>query len=171
VIAKHVEHILTTIHKKLLWARRFQKREAAMSLHISQSEPADSSLTMQLAPDGFVVLQVEPTTGNFTMQQPSKFTLQGENRLNYTNKDPSEVGAAYLENTRWQYLADEVIRKGKSAGWMHTRSPLSLEDLRAVLRLRESFHPVSFRRSDIDPSWVVMLVMSLQGDEWWIFQM
>lgn len=170
VIAKHIEHILMSVHRKLRPATRFAKSESSMDLHISTSEPGDSYLTMQLGPDDMVTLKMEPTTGRFTLHPHSKYSLQGEHRLNNSGKDPSEDGAACLENLRWHHLTEDITRKGRALGWIHVKSPLAYDDVRANFKPRDAFHPVCFQRQGIDPSWYVMLVMSLHGDEWWAFQ-
>ena len=170
VIAKHVEHILTSVHKKLRPAPRFAKHEAKMDMHISPCEPGDSYLTMQLGPDEFVTMKMEPTTGKFTLHPHTKYSLQSENRLNNSGKDPSEDGAACLENLRWHHMTEEMARKGRPYGWTHVKSPLTHDDARLAFKITDAFHPVCFQRQGINSSWYAMLVMSLHGDQWWAFQ-
>lgn len=170
VIAKHVEHILTSVHKKLRPAPRFANQKSSMDLHISSSEPEDSYVTMQLGPNELLTLKMEPTTGRFALHPHSKFSLQGEHRLNNSGKDPAEDGAACLENLRWHHLTEEIARKGRAHGWAHVKSPLTYDEVRLSFKPRDAFHPVCFQRQGVNPSWHVMLVMSLHGDEWWTFQ-
>ncbi|PKS06363.1 hypothetical protein jhhlp_007111 [Lomentospora prolificans] len=170
VIAKHVEHILRSIHKKLRPAPRFAGQEAAMALRISASDAGESFLTMQLSATETVTLTVEPTSGKFNLHPNSKFTMQAESRLNMSGKDPAEDGAPCLETLRWHHLAEEIARKGRSQGWTPVKSPLSHEDVKALFKPQEQFSPVCFQRQGVDTRWYVMLVMSLHGDEWWVFR-
>lgn len=170
VIAKHVEHILRSIHKKLRPAPRFASQEAAMTLHISATEPGESFLTMQLSATEAITLRVEPASGKFNLHPTSKAAFQAEGRLNAGGKDPAEDGATYLEYLRCIHLSEEISRKGRPQGWVSIKSPLSHEDVKTVFRPQEPFQVSCFQRLGIDSKWYVLLVMSLHGDEWWVFR-
>ena len=174
VIAKHVSHILTEIHAKLRLAPRFVDRESALSLHVSEIEASESYLTMQLSPAENVTLHIEPSTGQFTFHPHNKATLRGERQLNLYSPDPAEVGAQCLESIRWGYLAGEVTRKGRPMGWVQVDSPLTLEQARAMCKMRreEDCYAIYLQRDGVDKErgWYVMLMMSLQGDKWMAFQ-
>lgn len=125
---------------------------------------------MQLGPDDILTLKMEPATGQFTLHPHSLPSLNAERRLNKSGKDPSEDGAACLENLRWHHLTEEITRKGRALGWIHVKSPITYDEARLSFKPRDAFNPVCFQRQGVNPAWYVMLVMSLHGDEWWAFK-
>lgn len=169
-IARHVEYILSTIHSKLLVAPRFVKRESAMALRISRTEPIESALTMQLGCYEEVKLTIEPVTGFFALQPHTRSAMQGEHRLNHGGKDPAEDGVSCLELIRKVYLQEEVNRRGKCLGWTTVNNPLPADDIKQMVRSGESFYPVFFHRKGWRSDWFLMMTLSLSGDEWWLFE-
>ncbi|KAM0278371.1 hypothetical protein ACHAQH_005191 [Verticillium albo-atrum] len=169
-IAKHVEHILSSIHDKLAAAPRFVQRQAFMRLDISRSEPLDSSLEMQLGCNQKVKLLIEPITGFAAVQPHTRCGLQGESRINHGGKDPAEDGVACLENIRWGYVVDEFNRRGRSSGWVMTKVPVGNEEVKRLIKTREPFQPVFFQRRGLGQDWFVMMSLSLAGDEWWLIE-
>ncbi|KAH9242752.1 hypothetical protein K456DRAFT_28136 [Colletotrichum gloeosporioides 23] len=169
-VARHVEHILSSIHSKLLSYPRFANRESSMTLKVSKKEPVESFLSMQLSPRENVILVVEPVTGFAAIQPHTKYTLSGETRLNYGQKDPAEDGVVCLESIRWGYVMEEFNRRGRSVGWKTCKSPLSNEDIKQLIRTREAFQTVFLQRQSLDEDWHVMASLSLAGDEWWLIQ-
>ncbi|KAL9943803.1 mediator complex subunit [Verticillium nonalfalfae] len=169
-IAKHVEHILSSIHDKLAAAPRFANRQAYMRLDISRSEPLDSSLEMQLGGKKVVKLLIEPITGFAAIQPHTRYGLQGETRINHGGKDPAEDGVACLENIRWGYVVDEFNRRGRSCGWAMTKMPVGNEEVKRLIKTREPFQPVFFQRQGLGQDWFVLMSLSLAGDEWWLIE-
>ncbi|OLN88125.1 Mediator of RNA polymerase II transcription subunit 14 [Colletotrichum chlorophyti] len=172
VVARHVEHILSSIYSKLLAYPRFAKKEASMTLRVSQTEPMESSLSMQLSSRENVTLVVEPVTGFAAITPHTKYTLNGENRLNYGGKDPAEDGVTCLENIRWGYVIEEFSRRGRSVGWRAlNKSPIGNEDIKQIIRTREVFQTVFLQRQGLGQDWYVMVSLSLSGDEWWLLEL
>ncbi|KAF6841583.1 mediator of RNA polymerase II transcription subunit 14 [Colletotrichum musicola] len=169
-VAKHVEHILSSIHSKLLSYPRFDKKESNMTLKVSRTEPMESYLSMQLGSRDEVTLRIEPVTGFAAIQPHTKYTLSGENRLNYGGKDPAEDGVTCLENIRWGYVIEEFNRRGRSVGWKACKSPISGEDIKQIIRTREAFQTVFLQLSSLGQDWYVMVSLSLAGDEWWLME-
>jgi mediator of RNA polymerase II transcription subunit 14 len=174
VVSKHIAYILGTVHDKLRLSPRLAHLESALGLHISDTEPSESCLTMQLSANEIVTLRIEPSTGHFTFHPHSRPTLLGETRLNHISLDPAEDGAQCLENIRCGYLADEVTRRGRPMGWNTVKNPISLEQARAMCKMRreEHCHAIYLQRDGLDKErgWYVMFMMSLQGDRWMAFQ-
>ncbi|KAL2757643.1 hypothetical protein ACRALDRAFT_1079786 [Sodiomyces alcalophilus JCM 7366] len=165
-IANHVKHILSTIHAKLVTAPRFVKHETFMRLQVSETEPLESSLEVQLGGSHKVSLLIEPVTGLVALQPHTRYTLQGENRLNHGVRDVAKDGVNVLENIRWGFVMDEINRRGRSAGWSLAKSPIGGEDVKRLIKARDGYHALFFQRQGLDPDWFVMLSMSLSGDEW-----
>ncbi|ROT35467.1 mediator of RNA polymerase II transcription subunit 14 [Sodiomyces alkalinus F11] len=165
-IANHVEHILSTIHEKLITAPRFVKHETFMRLKVSPTEPLESTLEVQLGGSHKVTLMIEPVTGLVALQPHTRYALQGENRLNHGVKDVAKDGVNVLENIRWGFVMDEINRRGRSAGWTLAKSPIGNEDVKRLIKARDGYHALFFQRQGLGPDWFVMLSMSLSGDEW-----
>lgn len=170
VVAKHVEHILSSIHSKLSTAPRFVKRETFLRLKISVDEPLESSLEMQLGMKEKVALLIEPVTGFAAIQPHTRYVLQGETRLNHGGKDPADDGVSCLESIRWGFAVEEFNRRGRSAGWSMAKSPIGNDDVRQLIKTRDQYQPVFFQRQGLGQDWFVMMSLSLSGDEWWLIQ-
>ncbi|KAK6088303.1 Mediator of RNA polymerase II transcription subunit 14 [Seiridium cupressi] len=170
VIARHVEHILSTIHGKLQSKGRFLKREAALALNTSTDEPIESSLQVQLGQSESINIRIAPTTGFFSMTPSRVSSLKGEARLNNQPKDPTEESLLALENVRYGWAAEEMNRKGKSMGWGMCRSPVKVEELRPILQTKESFQQLWFKRKGWPAQWFLMTSLSLAGDRWWLIE-
>ncbi|KAK8126908.1 Mediator complex subunit MED14 [Apiospora kogelbergensis] len=133
VIARHTEHILSSMYKKLQTKGRYMRKEAALSLHISTPEPAQMALKMQLVSRDSVSLHIVPTTGLFCLSPPLPSIINSEGRLNAA-KDPSEDGLAALEALRCTYVMKEIGRRGKSLNWNLCRGPLRPEEVKPILQ-------------------------------------
>ena len=170
-IARHVEHILTTIHAQLRPSPRFAKRESSMVIDISRTEPLESSLAVQLASDETVTLRIEPVTGAVSMNPHTPYTHRGEQMLNTSGKNPADEGVTCLELMRKHYLNEQFNRRGKGLGWGTVANPLDLDNLRRMLKHKSKETPstICFQRRGWPPNWYVMLALSLSGDEWWLF--
>ncbi|KAK2005108.1 mediator complex subunit MED14 [Colletotrichum falcatum] len=169
-VARHVEHILSSIHTKLLSYPRFVKRESSMTLKVSRTEPMESSLSMQLGSRDNVTLIIQPVTGFAAIKPHTKYSLNGENRLNYGGKDPAEDGVTCLENIRWGYVIEEFNRRGRSVGWRGCKTPIGNEDIKQIIRTREAFQTIFLQRQSLGQEWFVMVSLSLSGDEWWLLE-
>ncbi|KAH7160210.1 mediator complex subunit MED14-domain-containing protein [Dactylonectria estremocensis] len=169
VVGRHIDYILTSIHNKLQTAPRFRNREAAMVLRVSQADPANSSLAMQVGYSDSASLVLEPTTGLFAVKPHSKFTIQYEHQLN-NGKNPAEDGVSCLENVRCGFMEDELNRRGSTLGWITKKCPLSNEELRSVVKTREWTRTIWLQRDGWEPNWFVMVLLSLGGDEWWLLE-
>ncbi|WQF77676.1 Putative mediator complex, subunit Med14 [Colletotrichum destructivum] len=169
-VARHVEHILSSIHAKLLSYPRFVKRESSMTLKISRTEPMESCLSMQLGSRDNVTLIIQPVTGFAAIKPHTKYSLNGENRLNYGGKDPAEDGVICLENIRWGYVIEEFNRRGRSVGWKTCKSPIGSEEIKQIIRTREGFQTIFLQRQSLGQEWYVMVSLSLSGDEWWLLE-
>ncbi|POR31632.1 Mediator of RNA polymerase II transcription subunit 14 [Tolypocladium paradoxum] len=169
VVARHIAIILTSIHDKLLTAARFQNREASMILDVAKSDPAASRLVMQVGYRSQATLLVEPMTGAFALKPHSRFTIQYEHQLN-NGKNAAEDGVACLENVRCALLDDEINRRGSCMGWLARKSPLMLEEMRSVTKLREWTRAVWLQKDGWGANWLVVVFLGLGGDEWWLLE-
>ncbi|KAF4448590.1 hypothetical protein F53441_8009 [Fusarium austroafricanum] len=167
VIGHHIDFLLGSIHNKLMSFPRFQNRDAAMILSVSQDDPAASSLSMQVGYNDSASLLIEPTTGVFAVKPHSKFTIQHEHLLN-NGKNPAEDGATCLENVRCGVMEDELIRRGSTTGWTIQKNPLNKDELRSFTNTREWTKTIWLHRAGWEPNWFVMVLLSPSGDVWWL---
>ncbi|KAK5987620.1 Mediator of RNA polymerase II transcription subunit 14 [Cladobotryum mycophilum] len=169
VVGRHIEHILSSIHDRLLAAPRFKNREAGMTLRISSADPGASSLAIQVGYRGSASLLIEPTTGAFAVKPQSKFSIQHEHQLN-VGKFPAEDGMTCLENVRCGITEDELNRQGSSMGWFIRKAPMNPEELRAITKVRDWTRTVWLQKEGWGSSWFVVVFLSLGGDEWWLLE-
>lgn len=169
VIGLHIDFLLSSIHDKLMATPRFRNREAAMVLRSSQEDPAASSLSMQVGYKDSISLLIEPTTGVFAVKPHSKFIYQHELQLN-NGKSPADDGVTCLENVRCAIMEEELNRRGSTMGWSVKKCPLSNEELRSATKNREWTKTIWLQRAGWRPTWFIMVVLSLSGDEWWLLE-
>ncbi|KAK2591864.1 mediator complex subunit [Conoideocrella luteorostrata] len=169
VIARHVEHILGSIHEKLLTAARFRNREAGMVLQISKTDPAFSVLTTQVGYNEKISLLVEPMTGMFAVKPQSKITIQPEHHLN-NGKNPSEDGVTCLEHVRCAILEDEIQCRGTLMGWYVRKPAMKVEDLKSVTKKRDCTRAIWLQKDGWGPSWFVVMVLGSSGDELYLLE-
>jgi mediator of RNA polymerase II transcription subunit 14 len=170
VIARHVEYILSSIHKKLLSYPRFSKREASLSLKVSRIDPMRSELIMRLSQSENLVARIDPITGSFSLSPPFRMVLQGERKLNFGPKDPVDDGFSILERSRCAFAGEELTRRGKSLGWTMQSPPVKLDELKPLANTRDQFQLVWLQRQGWKPEWFVLVTMSLSGDRWWLIE-
>ncbi|CAM1507272.1 Fc.00g069130.m01.CDS01 [Cosmosporella sp. VM-42] len=169
VVGRHIDFILSSIHDKFQVAPRFRNRQARMDLRVSQPDPANSCLDVQVGYENIVSLLMEPMTGVFAIKPHSKFSIQFEGQLN-NGKNPAEDGVSCLERIRCSIMEDELIRRGGYTGWSTRKCPLNNEELRSAVKIRDVTRTIWLQRDGWGESWFVMVLLSLSGDEWWLLE-
>lgn len=169
VVSLHIEHLLTTIHDKLSAAARFQRKEAALSLRISKTNPSASSLTMQVNHNTEVALLIEPATGSFSVKPHCRLTLQHEHQLNSSSRQAQD-GVNCLEAMRCALIEDEISRKGSQMGWLIKKAPMTVDKLRSATGLRDWTRIISLQRDGWDQHWYIVVFLGMSGDTWWLIE-
>ncbi|KAI1213794.1 MED14-domain-containing protein [Annulohypoxylon truncatum] len=169
-ISKHVEYILTSIHSKLKPNGRFTKREAGLILDVPTDPSTQPTLKMQLSHSHYVTVGINPTSGMFSMKPQSPLTWKAEHKLNYGSKDPIQDSVPYLETLRCHHVVEEIIRRGKSAGWGVCKGPVKPEIVKGVLTGRETGQFIWLRRRGWPDQWHLMVNLSLSGDKWYLME-
>ncbi|KAF4587702.1 Mediator of RNA polymerase II transcription subunit 14 [Ophiocordyceps camponoti-floridani] len=165
-IGRHIDSILTSIHDKLLTAARYKDGEAGLVLDLCRSDPAASSLSMQV---GKTTLSVEPTTGVFVLKPQSKFTAPYEHQLN-NGRNVADDGAACLENVRCAVIEDEMQRRGSMMGWRVRKPPLTVEETKTATRLRSWTRALWLQRDGWGAGWFMAALLGVASDEWWLVE-
>jgi mediator of RNA polymerase II transcription subunit 14 len=183
IVAKHVEHLLSSIYNRLLSKPRFAQGQARLALNISE-EPSESSLTMQLHGEHDITLQIERWMGPFTLLPRTAVIIEGERKFN-SSANPAEEGAASLEQLRCYFTMTDMKTHGRTVGWDVIRCPISAEELKSLVysgapsygevhqavSSREAYQTVWMRYASWNPQWFVMISMSLGGDQWWLIEL
>ncbi|KAL7790425.1 mediator complex subunit MED14 domain-containing protein [Trichoderma ceciliae] len=169
IVGRHIEFILTNIHCGLLAAPRVRNRETGVMLTISKIDPIASCLTLQVGYGSTVSLLIEPTSGAFAMKPHSKFSIQPELQLN-NGKNPAEDGVNFLEHLRCAIIEDELGRMGTARGWSVRRAPINVDELRSITKMRKWSRTLWLQHGGWGPAWFVVVILSLDGDEWWLLE-
>lgn len=172
IVAKHVGNILSSIYDRLLSKPRFEKRQASISLAISSEDPSESALVAQLTHAQSLTVQINPTTGMFTMQPAAQsYVYKGEAFLNQRSRNVVEDGVMQIESIRWQSAFGELIRLGEGQGWHVSRRPVSSEEVKRLHASREPHNMLWLRREGWAATWYLVVCLSLAGDTWWLVEM
>ncbi|KAL2889795.1 Mediator of RNA polymerase II transcription subunit 14 [Ceratocystis lukuohia] len=168
VVSRHMEYIFMSIYNNLATNHIYSSREAHLSVAIDPEYPAKSSLTMQCSHEESITVIVEPTTGEFKLKSHSKASHQAELKLNKM-VHPAQEGGTIMSGIRWTFLVEEMFRKSNGTGWKCLTNPLPIDDIRGVLKIREtSFWFFGLRRTEMAPSWIILCVLRAKGDEWYL---
>ncbi|KAE9381835.1 MED14-domain-containing protein [Stipitochalara longipes BDJ] len=171
VIAKHVSHILTSIHDNLAAKPLFANRELALSLSISLAEPAESELKVQLTNEQHLTVKIEPISGRILFSPASRLITECENRLYVKSPNPANDGHSYIELLRGQLLAEEIVNRGLSVGWMRIASPgLKPDALQPYLPKGPQPNFLWFRRPGWSENWCITVMMSPGGEQWLLLE-
>ena len=171
IIAKHVSHILTSIHDTLAAKPLFANRELALSLSVSLTEPAESKLEVQLTNEQHLTVKIEPITGRFVFSPASRLTTEWENYLNVRTINPALDGHTYIERLRRQLLAEEIVNRALSVGWIIANPGLKPDVLQPFVP-KGPFPPTIlwFRRAGWLEDWCIAVIMGESGEQWLLFE-
>lgn len=170
VIAKHVNHILTSIHQKMQPKRLFTDHEAALLLSTSSTEPATSELRVQLTNILHLSVKIEPVTGRFILGPPSLMIADCQNRLNLKSQDAATDGHTYIEALRCNAIAEDVVKLGCSVGWTRVQNlAIKLDELKSVTS-KDTLQTYWFTRSGWVENWYIVLSLSMSGERWLLIE-
>lgn len=170
VVAKHVIHILGSIHAKLQPKSLFANDEMALELTTSEDEPSQSELKVQVTSKQTISISIEPISGKFIVGPASLLTMRAEFGLNTKSMNPAVDGSTHIELVRCETAADEITIHGLSVGWVRIRRPdIKPDDLKLVLP-KDALHAAWFRRSGWRKEWFVAVSFSMSGDRWWLIE-
>jgi mediator of RNA polymerase II transcription subunit 14 len=171
VVARHVEHTLTSIRDKLLSKPRFANKQASLTLRVSKEDSTKTSLTLPLFDDKTISVSIDPTAGYFLLSPPSPIMQEAQRKLNATLNLPDEIPAV-LEKLRCTLTAQEINHRSRTSGWSLSRSPIPNDRLKEMISpsSREPYQATWLRHRRLPAEFHVMLSMSLAGDRWWLIQ-
>ncbi len=170
VIARHVGHILTSIYDNLREKLLFANRELALSLSISSTEPAESALKVQLTNEQQLSIKIEPISGRFVFTPASRLITEFEIRLNAKSQNPANDAHTYIEHLRCQLLAEDIINRGLSVGWIRTINPGLKQDVLQKVVPKDTLQVLWFRRHGWLENWHVAVTMGTSGEHWLLLE-
>ncbi|KAK3989179.1 mediator of RNA polymerase II transcription subunit 14 [Cladorrhinum sp. PSN332] len=172
IVARHVEHILSSIYFRLARKPRFAQKHARLSLEISDDSPRDTVLTVQLLGDDGVSVHIDQYTGAFSIFPRFPMALRAQNMLNSFNNAVDQAPYA-LEKLRWDHMRNTLISRGCTLGWHVAPPPITSQDeLKGIVssHSRESFQVTWLWKRGWTRQWFVLMSMSLGGDSWWLVE-
>jgi mediator of RNA polymerase II transcription subunit 14 len=162
VIARHVEHLLSTAHQALNPA-------ITTKATYSANEPSDCRLEASLGSGDVTTLSIEPVTGNYVLQPITSQSSGAEKALNHPQQ------AANTGTILMQLLARSVTERIKKIaqqiGWrLMARQSLRLDVIREAVQLNVSEFALFWPRG-WPSSWALAALVDASGESWWIFEL
>jgi len=170
VIAKHVSHILTSIHSTLREKLLFANRELALSLSTSLTEPAESELKVQLTNEQHLSIKIEPISGRFVFSPAYRLITKFQLQLNEKSQNPANDAHTYIERLRCQLLAEDIANRGLSIGWERTANPGLKPDVLQKVVPKDTLEVLWFRRRGWLEAWHIAVVLSMSGEHWLLLE-
>ncbi|KAK4165808.1 mediator of RNA polymerase II transcription subunit 14 [Cladorrhinum sp. PSN259] len=172
IVARHVEHLLSSIYFRLARKPLFSQKHARLSLQVSDDSPRDSALTVQLLGDDSISVHIDQYTGAFSILPRSPIALNTQKMLN-SFPNAIEQAPYALERLRWDHTRKNVQRRARSLGWMVTRPLITSQDeLKGIVssHSREAFQVLWLCKKGWPRQWFVLMSMSLGGDGLWLVE-
>ena len=171
IVAKHVSHILTSIYEKLRVEPIFASHEAALSLVLSDDEPSESQMKLQLTSKIHITIGIDQVSGRFVFSPASHRIIGMERGLNFRSPNPTIDGHEWIENLRCLAIMDDIMTHGLTVGWIRTPPPLIRRDeLNAVLPVDKK-QVAWFQRPGWKKEWFIALSVGMSGERWYLFEM
>lgn len=171
IIALHTKHILTSIHAKLLSKPRYANRQASVALDLSQDDPSESSLAVQITHSETLTVRINAITGFFFLGPVSTYISRAESQLNHRSRDSVEDGFTEIESIRRMCTFDEIVRRGRGVGWIVCGQPVEPEEIKKIHPSKESHQELWIKVAEWGRgAWAVVVSLSLAGDAWWLIE-
>ncbi|KAJ9357254.1 mediator complex subunit MED14-domain-containing protein [Paecilomyces variotii] len=168
-IALHSSHLLQSAYSKLEEGHLYSSGTLALKVDMSDEEPGNCCLTVQLTKSRYLRVSVEPISGTITLSTSPTILIRQEVDRN-GDKSPVEDIVTRVSRLRCIAAMEEVESHARMMGW-DTVNPRSVKlDIRRtfpsnVLRFSLFSHPLWER------NWIAAATSSMDGDHWWILQL
>jgi mediator of RNA polymerase II transcription subunit 14 len=170
VIAKHINYILTSTFEKLQEKPLYASHELSLSLSISDSDPADTNLSVQATRKHQISVRMHPVNGRFVLGPPSRAIFDAEYRLNNGTHDPANDAHNYLEYLRYTLISDDLVGHATTVGWLSTNNPgLKMDELKKVMS-KDNLRILWLRRAGWVKDWYMAVGLSMHGERWVLLQ-
>jgi mediator of RNA polymerase II transcription subunit 14 len=174
VVGKHSAYILESMHSKLRAGALYANRDLGLSLQISDTDPAESVLKVQLTNEDVLSIQIQPITGRFVLSPASQIMGQLENTLNTECSNPVANGHTLIEHLRSIVIVESIKSRAVTVGWEVARNPgFSSPSLKDELkeafkgRLAKDYKQILWlRRPAWDGEWYLAVFSGISGEQW-----
>lgn len=170
VVAKHVNHILTTIHDQLQSKPIFAQSTSSLTILPSSTEPAESVLKVQLTSSVLITIKIEPISGRFIIGPASPRIAETEYKINLNSQDPTTDAHHYIDLLRCTSLTEEIQRHATSVGWQRTIGPKFRPELLKALLPKDTIQTAWFSRPGWLLNWHLAISLGTSGEKWWLFE-
>ncbi|MAD85334.1 MAG: hypothetical protein CL912_20435 [Deltaproteobacteria bacterium] len=168
VISKHVEYILTAIYQTLLVKPLFSNRDLELSLHISQENPAESELKIQLTSEHRISIKIDPVSGRFVFGPMCRAFANFEAGLNDRVQDPASEGHVWIERIRLFLITEDLSTRALSVGWTKVGNPELRLDKVQQFAGKDHLAVIWFRRYGWAKDWYLAVSQSMSGEKWYL---
>ncbi|KAK0104172.1 mediator complex subunit [Cadophora gregata f. sp. sojae] len=166
VISRHVEYILTAIYQNLVVKPLFAKGDLELSLHISQDNPAESELKIQLTCEHRLSIKINPISGRFIFSPMCRAFANFEAGLNDRVQDPASEGHMWVERLRLFLITEDLSTRALSVGWNKVGNPELRLDRVQQFAGKDHLAVVWFRRYGWAKDWFLAVSQSMSGEKW-----
>ncbi|SZF02909.1 unnamed protein product [Blumeria hordei] len=169
VVSKHIAYILTSIYQNLKAKPLYAKCDLSLCLSISNSDSAKSNLKVQLTTENYLTIKIEPISGLFVFEPPTRKFLDYQRRLNTLVIDPAARAHEHIELLRYSLLFDNLLGHGWTTGWKNIRNPgVNILEMKRVFT--DAAQVLWFRRSGWPENWYLTISMNMAGENWRLVQ-
>lgn len=168
-VALHTSHLLRSAYTKLKEGHLYSSGTLSLKVDMSDEEPGNCCLTVQLTRSRYLRVSVEPISGAITLSTNPAILIRQEVDRN-VDKSPVEDIVTRVSRLRCIAAMEEVESHARMMGW-DTVNPRGVKlDVRRifpanVLRFSLFSHPLWER------NWIAAATSSMDGDHWWILQL
>ncbi|KAK8222029.1 mediator complex subunit [Zalaria obscura] len=162
VVARHSSGRLTMFRDQLASIAGMDTA-LSMDLQTSDKEPADCSLTMQLATVGTkITIAIEPVTGHVVISPPTATSNETEARW---NQDPTTDAGRTLAYLHCKMLQEKIVEQAQRIGWVLL--PTAKQDNNRSIFKEDVMRRIIFTKEGWEKTWAIAATISLSGEKWW----
>ncbi|RKF63359.1 Mediator of RNA polymerase II transcription subunit 14 [Erysiphe neolycopersici] len=169
VTSKHITFILTSICEKLQSKPLYANQDLSLSLHISENDSVDSELKVQLTADVYLSVRIEPVSGLFIFEPPTRRIFDFQRRLNAVVVDPANRAHEYIEQLRYALLYDSLLAHGWTTGFKNLRNPgVNALEMKRVFKDAAQVH--WYKRAGWPQECYLTISFNAAGENWSLVQ-
>jgi len=170
VIARHVNHILTSLHDRLRSRPIFAATESSVKLTAFANNPAQSVLVLQLTHSQQMTIKIEPTSGRFILGPALPRIADAEYKLNTFSQDPISDAHNHIDVLRCTLIIEELHIYATSVGWRRNMGPRFRPEALKPLLPEDALQTAWFQRAGWMPNWYLAITSGRSGETYWLFE-
>ncbi|KAL8992683.1 MAG: hypothetical protein Q9169_006914 [Polycauliona sp. 2 TL-2023] len=170
IISAHTNAILKETRTNLTEGRLYAGKTLRLKHHRSTTEPATSSLLVQLTGSQSCTIMQEPVSGRIVFLPPSLLYSRTERDVNGLTS-PEKTTSTCIAHLRSTASCEEVERTLRCYGWTVVNSVRPNQDQVRHYFGRETLRASFFRKKSWDAHWLFAFTSSLGEESWWIIEL